>query len=83
MMSARLISAGGPGQPVAALGAPAALEQAGLAQLGQDGFQELRRDLLGGGQALPFDRAATAGRPARSGPGPRSRLWRRSAPGAR
>jgi hypothetical protein len=44
------------GQPVAALGAPLALHDAGVAQLGEDVLQELQRDALRLGDPVALDR---------------------------
>ena len=47
---------GGPGQPVAALGAAAGADDAVVLELEQDVLEELQRDVLGLGELLALDR---------------------------
>ena len=53
---------GGPGEPVAAVGAAPALDDPGVAQLEQDVLQEAQRDRLAGGQPLALHRGVALGR---------------------
>ena len=52
---------GGPGQPVAALGAAAGADDAVVLELEQDVLEELQGDVLGLGEALALDRPLLAG----------------------
>ena len=83
--SASVISSGGPGQPVAAVGSPLALHEPVVAQLEQDVLEELERNPLGLGDPLALDRAGRrAERRARPPRGSRSRPWpRRASPDCR
>ena len=49
-------------QPVAAVGAPLALHEAGVLQVEQDVFQELERDLLRGRDVVTLDRPLAGSR---------------------
>ena len=54
--SARVISSGRLGEPVAAAGAAAGADEAGVLELEQDVLEELERDVLGLGELLALDR---------------------------
>ena len=70
---------GGPGQPVAALGAAAGADDAGVLQLQQDVLEELQRDVLSIGEPLALDRALARPPPARPRPARHSRPSRKRA----
>ena len=59
--SAIVISSAGRGQPVAALGAAAGADEAGVLELEQDVLEELQRDVLRLGEPLALDGALLAG----------------------
>ena len=61
MMSAREISAAGPREPEAPVGASLAADQAAAAQLGQDRLEKLARDILRAGELIGRNVAAARG----------------------
>jgi hypothetical protein len=52
---------GGTGEPVAALGAAAGTDDAGVLELEQDVLEELQRNVLGLGEPLALDRPFAGG----------------------